>query len=296
MTPVGRNAPCPCGSGKRYKDCHGAIGTPAAPRTASAQGSATASWVPQALHEALQAQHSGRAVEAAQLYRRVLAADPSNFDAMHMLSLAEYEGGHYDEALALIKQAIQLRPELGIPRQNLRLLESLPMIEIELCREVLPRLTPRVDCAFDLARLTAAALVHVVIDALPDDEDGATLARVIAACGAAPVKIWHEAGALASTYATATLTTADHPRGGILVLFGTARSQAGWLHKAHPDGVLLIVTRDDPCTIIDRIDELAATVDPVPGLLCATHALAARLRLPLGATLTPGEIATRPQP
>jgi preprotein translocase subunit SecA len=23
---VARNAPCPCGSGKRYKQCHGALG------------------------------------------------------------------------------------------------------------------------------------------------------------------------------------------------------------------------------------------------------------------------------
>ncbi|MEA3511623.1 MAG: SEC-C metal-binding domain-containing protein, partial [Actinomycetota bacterium] len=23
---VGRNAPCPCGSGKKYKRCHGAVG------------------------------------------------------------------------------------------------------------------------------------------------------------------------------------------------------------------------------------------------------------------------------
>ena len=28
--PLSRNAPCPCGSGKRYKDCHGAIGETAA--------------------------------------------------------------------------------------------------------------------------------------------------------------------------------------------------------------------------------------------------------------------------
>ena len=24
--PASRNAPCPCGSGKRFKDCHGALG------------------------------------------------------------------------------------------------------------------------------------------------------------------------------------------------------------------------------------------------------------------------------
>src|ERR1700756_95527 len=28
MTPSSRNAPCPCGSGRRYKECHGALADP----------------------------------------------------------------------------------------------------------------------------------------------------------------------------------------------------------------------------------------------------------------------------
>jgi hypothetical protein len=31
MIAPGRNRPCPCGSGKRYKDCHGALGAPSGP-------------------------------------------------------------------------------------------------------------------------------------------------------------------------------------------------------------------------------------------------------------------------
>src|SRR5258708_21579123 len=30
-TAIARNAPCPCGSGKRYKDCHGALSANADP-------------------------------------------------------------------------------------------------------------------------------------------------------------------------------------------------------------------------------------------------------------------------
>jgi hypothetical protein len=55
--------------------------------------------------------------------------------------------------------------------------------------------------------------------------------------------------------------------------------------------VLLIVTRDQPCTIIDRIDELAAAGHEQPGLLCATRALAERLRLPHAASLAEREVA-----
>jgi hypothetical protein len=49
--------------------------------------------------------------------------------------------------------------------------------------------------------------------------------------------------------------------------------------------VLLIVTHDQPCTVIDRIDELAVAGHDRPGLLCATRALAERLRLPREASL-----------
>ena len=34
--PPARNAPCPCGSGKRYKDCHGALAPAAASPSAAA--------------------------------------------------------------------------------------------------------------------------------------------------------------------------------------------------------------------------------------------------------------------
>jgi hypothetical protein len=33
MIAPGRNSPCPCGSGKRYKDCHGALPVAAAQST-----------------------------------------------------------------------------------------------------------------------------------------------------------------------------------------------------------------------------------------------------------------------
>src|SRR5206468_1336354 len=105
--------------------------------------------------EALRARRSGAGGEAARLYRHVLVVDPANFDATHMLGLVEYELGHHEAALALIKHAIELRPELGIPRHNLRVFESLPLLEAEICREVLPRLASRVNFGLDLAELAS---------------------------------------------------------------------------------------------------------------------------------------------
>src|SRR5215475_3815118 len=112
MEPVGRNQPCPCGSGKRYKECHGAIG--AAPTGSAAVASGTdLSWIPGVMRAALAAQKSGRCREAAEGYRRVLAVDPSNYDATHMLALVEYEDGDQETALALLRRAIDLRPDIG---------------------------------------------------------------------------------------------------------------------------------------------------------------------------------------
>jgi hypothetical protein len=287
MTTVGRNQPCPCGSGKRYKECHGAFGSLGAAEPAATSATAAPSWVERTMRDALRAQRSGAGGEAARLYRDVLAADTSNFDATHMLALIEYERGHYETALALLKRAIELRPDVGTPRHNLRLLEAMPLIEIEICRDVLPRLAPRVDLDFQLAQLAAASSVQVVIGDMIASPERTALAQVVAACGTAPVTLWDEAAgeAVAGEAAALKLSTGNHPRDGLLVIFGTARSPAVWLRAVCAERVLLVVTRDEPCAIIDWIDELTAAGYNRPGLLCATGELAERLRLPRGASL-----------
>src|SRR5260221_5414047 len=131
MTPVGRNAPCPCGSGKRYKECHGAI---SAPGLAEHPAFAEQSWVPEVMDKALRDQKSGRLVQAAEGYRRVLAVDPSNFDATHMLGLVEYESERYDIALRLVKRAIVLKPNLRNPRRNLLPIASISPVESAVLR------------------------------------------------------------------------------------------------------------------------------------------------------------------
>ena len=186
MATVGRNQPCPCGSGKRYKECHGAIELPSA---ASGPAVADRSWLPQVMHAALRAQKSGRLREAAEGYRRALAAQPTNFDATHMLALVEYEQGEAQGALALLRQAIELRTRYPLARHNLRVLEAMPLIEEEIGREVLPRLLERVQPVTDVVSFMApGSPVHVVIaDDLDDPLRGmldplVASARVREAC------------------------------------------------------------------------------------------------------------------
>jgi len=105
--PVNRNAPCPCGSGKRYKHCCG--------REAAAPVIPTRS-------EALAAHRSGSLRQAETLYRRALAENPDDVDVIHMLGVVMLERLRYREALDLIFDAAersgwanaQIRHNLGL--------------------------------------------------------------------------------------------------------------------------------------------------------------------------------------
>jgi hypothetical protein len=286
MTVVGRNQPCPCGSGKRYKECHGAIGAAGGSDVVMQSRSADLSWVPQVMQAALRAQQSGRGSEAAAGYRRVLAVEPSNFDATHMLALVEYECGRYESAIALLRQAIQLRPEIAIARHNLRLLESMPRIEDAICREILPRLIVRVEPLSDVSRFASSATrIHLV---LVDDVNGRpVLERLRRAFGQGQLQLWRQPGSSSARGDTRLLEIGAgiQPAGGVIALVGASRSQAAWLGTARAERVLLVVVRDEPCAIIDRIDEVSLLGDPKPGIICATVALAERLGFPRHAAL-----------
>jgi hypothetical protein len=60
---VNRNAPCPCGSGRRYKGCCGAVTTRAMRAASPPVGSLT--------RRAVALQREGRLVDAAALYRPI---------------------------------------------------------------------------------------------------------------------------------------------------------------------------------------------------------------------------------
>jgi tetratricopeptide (TPR) repeat protein len=98
---VGRNDPCPCGSGKRYKQCHGATGAtpqsaPPTPDTYVARGLAA---------------HQRNDLGAAERdYRAALASAPDHPTAMHYLGVIEYQRHHLADALPLLERAVALVP------------------------------------------------------------------------------------------------------------------------------------------------------------------------------------------
>ncbi|HSD00206.1 MAG TPA: DUF5672 family protein [Casimicrobiaceae bacterium] len=115
---VGRNDPCPCGSGKRYKQCHGALGAAAPPSGARAAQTADATTrsfpKPSAAAVAEQgvAEHrAGNIAAAERAYREALRIDPDQTLALHYLGVVLFQRMRYTEALPLIERSAKAMPE-----------------------------------------------------------------------------------------------------------------------------------------------------------------------------------------
>ena len=111
MERVNRNAPCPCGSGKRFKHCHGAAtgsSEPLSPLPANLSQSLALDR--QLLLAGHALQERGRPDQARMQYERVLALDANHPDALHLLALLDLAEGQLDTALARIQKAIAAYP------------------------------------------------------------------------------------------------------------------------------------------------------------------------------------------
>ncbi|MBS0328176.1 MAG: SEC-C domain-containing protein [Proteobacteria bacterium] len=139
---IGRNDPCPCGSGRRYKHCHGSVGAAAmpfpmeaSPGRGGAQRDPRASAPGPRLLEAFAAHRAGMLARAEALYRQALDECPGDVEGLHMLGMLEFERGHCREALELVADASEragwddpvIRENLGLvlakllgPRANAR--------------------------------------------------------------------------------------------------------------------------------------------------------------------------------
>lgn len=98
--PKSRNDPCPCGSGKRYKQCHGGV-VPAVPAAAAED---MPQWALLA-DAGLAAQQADELDQAEHYYRASLALHPDNPDVLHMLGVVRMQLFAFDEARDLITRA-----------------------------------------------------------------------------------------------------------------------------------------------------------------------------------------------
>jgi predicted O-linked N-acetylglucosamine transferase (SPINDLY family) len=120
LPPRSRTAPCPCGSGRRYKDCHGRLEaeSPRAPRAASSPDDGELRAL---MDDALAHQKALRSHEAETLYRSVLARAPDTFDALHMLGTLRHQAGDHDAAIDLFRRAIAVNADHAPVHSNLAL-------------------------------------------------------------------------------------------------------------------------------------------------------------------------------
>lgn len=102
---VGRNEPCPCGSGRRYKACHGAIGGAGAPVPTAAKDPDTLT------REGIEAHRSGRIDEAKRCYESALAAAPDHPYAGHYLAVIAMQRRDYATAIPRLERAALARPD-----------------------------------------------------------------------------------------------------------------------------------------------------------------------------------------
>ena len=116
-SPVSRNAPCPCGSGLRFKECHGAASASPGEAPAAPQRDALTA----RKERALAAQQRGSFGEAIAMYRAILADAPDDFDALHMCGVAHFQRGEFEPALRLIERALAINPQVEAARFNRRL-------------------------------------------------------------------------------------------------------------------------------------------------------------------------------
>ncbi|HVN34415.1 MAG TPA: tetratricopeptide repeat protein, partial [Casimicrobiaceae bacterium] len=94
-----RNAPCPCGSGKRYKECHGALANPSA---AEASGDPVA--------QAQAALRAGRHADALAALRRALVAEPENSELVRECARVAWLMGDAERAQADCRAALDRAP------------------------------------------------------------------------------------------------------------------------------------------------------------------------------------------
>ncbi len=109
MGPVRRNDPCPCGSGRRYKECHGRLAADAEP-------------IDSVVRRSLLAHQQGSIGEAEAGYREILQREPGHAVATHYLGLAAWQRGDLQAAERMMREAIASDGSIADFHNNLGLL------------------------------------------------------------------------------------------------------------------------------------------------------------------------------
>ena len=295
-----RNAPCPCGSGRRYKQCCGsetAAGTVPYPGWEAFTPDVRTA-LSRKMQEALAAQLQHRLDTAGPLYEEVIALAPLTFDAVHMLGVVRLMEGDLDAAESLLTRAHNLAPDVPSIQANLRILAQHQQSHSGLY-------SVRAIVASDMLRLAGLAFssrppagdpfaperpgmpYHIVI---PGDarnaganQTGVTLARRI---GAGAVLWSRPLGDV--PHATVTPARpigeerAQRPAGGTLALFDLEPNSLAWLDAdaATFDAIVIGLVAHDPVACVELFGRLSSAVVPRVRLVARSAAMLEDLGLP----------------
>ncbi len=286
-----RNSPCPCRSGKRFKDCCGALNAASSALANHPYRAPAEEWPGMAeaerdilagkMQQAMRDQAAGSLVAAARLYRMVLDAAPATHDALHMLGAIEYQLGRWRNAEQLIRRAMSLRPVYHDIQRNLDLVQNalrrddwmqrqeemaalaLPHLRgfIQAPSDESSRSTERED-SHDAAR-DKASLAEVVGHVLDADDDAGWLAQRIAAALPQDRSRFRSLGSPSAGNTPASAGELHTPTGELadgrtLIIVGAAIQPAAWIFRARPHRIVVFVERGAASHYFNLLDELTA--------------------------------------
>ena len=249
-----RNARCHCGSGLRFKACHGAAGARAvavAPKLGDAG---------HLLASALLAARAGDSRSARERYGQIVADDPGNAEALHALALLEFDMGDIVGAVGIIDRALAAAPrDAQIAEDRLRMRAALHershAKRVARSLATLPFLVP---ATASLSPQSPGDEVHIVAPFRePDGEHEIAALALSRMLGVdAVVTLW-------STCADAIARFAEHrvraidvgrgsfPRAGALVFVGVEALPPIWLRACTASRVVALYDADRGDLLLD---------------------------------------------
>lgn len=311
---VPRSSLCPCGSGRRYKECHGAVRDPVAPERPAPRSSYRPKgpdWdhlaedkrdaCGQLMEIALRLQNAGEESEAERLYRDVLRFAPATHDALHMLGAINLRRGELFEAEKLIRQALRLRQEYAAIKKNLTLVEeaiharqqgdvrvvcelALPLLADEVLRRTGPEDgAPALREGPSPAAASRSSLATHIISEFGDPE-GETqwfALRVAALLSTQCPSLWslrERLDSSPSSQPVRSISAMDRrlPVGGVQVLVGIDCDLEEWIEHAAPERLLVFGLAASSARYLQQLRRLVAGGAPPIELLFRSRADAAR--------------------
>jgi hypothetical protein len=322
---VPRNSPCPCGSGRRYKECHGVTDRRAEPEQVVPRSRYRPNgpdWdhlaetvrdaCGQKMEKAMQLQTAGREYDAELLYRSVLNIAPNTHDALHMLGVINFRRADLVEAEGLIKSAMTLRQGYNSIIKNLKLVEAAinarQQHDIQLvCELALPLLADEVLLRTKRANHDSVTHVkppnsgefqaHLISDFGDAASENAWFARRVATLlSARKPKLWSiqkpiDCSPEPRPMHTISAIDRQVPVGGVQILVGVDCDLDGWVEQSSPDRLLIFGLAASPARYLEQLRYLAASGAPPVELLFRSKAEAGRFGCGGPILLPPIELA-----